>query len=73
LNYAYEAFRKHDWRTDIINSFVPGDSVAYLGNDLKNYEADIVGVTMGYHFKYGTLRSRSPRRRMVPFASPRGE
>ena len=51
LNYAYEAFRKHDWRTDTINPFVPGDSAIYLGNDLKNYEAHIFGVTIGYHFK----------------------
>ena len=51
LNYAYEAFRKHDFRTDTINPFVPGDSAIYLGNDLKNYEAHIFGVTIGYHFK----------------------
>jgi MtrB/PioB family decaheme-associated outer membrane protein len=51
LNYAYEAFRKHDWRTDTINPFVPGDSAVYLGNDLKNYEAHIFGVTLGYRFK----------------------
>ena len=51
LNYAYEAFRKHDFRTDTINPFVPGDSAVYLGNDLKNYEAHIFGVTIGYAFK----------------------
>jgi MtrB/PioB family decaheme-associated outer membrane protein len=51
LNYAYEAFRKHDWRTDTINPFVPGDSAVYLGNDLRNYEAHIFGVTLGYRFK----------------------
>ena len=51
LNYAYESFRKHDWRTDTINPFVPGNSAVYLGNDLKNYEAHIFGVTIGYHFK----------------------
>ena len=51
LNYAYEAFRKHDWRTDTINPFVPGNSAIYLGNDLKNYEAHIFGVTVGYSFK----------------------
>ena len=50
LNYAYEMFRKHDWRTDTINPFVPGDSAVYLGNDLKNYEAHIFGVTLGYRF-----------------------
>ena len=51
LNYAYEAFRKHDWRTDTINPFVPGDSAVYLGNDLRNYEAHIFGVTLGYTFR----------------------
>jgi MtrB/PioB family decaheme-associated outer membrane protein len=51
LNYAYEAFSKHDWRTDTINPFVPGNSAVYLGNDLKSYEAHIFGVTLGYRFK----------------------
>ena len=51
LNYAYESFRKHDWRTDTINPFVPGNSAVYLGNDLKNYEAHIFGVTVGYTFR----------------------
>ncbi|MDP9143800.1 MAG: MtrB/PioB family decaheme-associated outer membrane protein, partial [Actinomycetota bacterium] len=31
LNYAYEQFRKHDWRTDTIQPFDPGDSALYLG------------------------------------------
>jgi hypothetical protein len=39
LNYASEACRKHDWRTDTINPFVRGNSAVYLGNDLKSYEA----------------------------------
>jgi len=51
LNYAYEQFRKHDWRTDTIQPFVPGDSALYLGIDQKNYEAQIVGLTIGYHFR----------------------
>jgi MtrB/PioB family decaheme-associated outer membrane protein len=51
LNYAYEMFRKHDWRTDTINPFVPGNSAIYLGNDLKNYEAHIFGATVGYRFR----------------------
>jgi hypothetical protein len=44
-------FRKHDWRTDTINPFVPGNSAIYLGNDLKNYEAHIFGATVGYRFR----------------------
>ncbi|HEY7435976.1 MAG TPA: MtrB/PioB family decaheme-associated outer membrane protein [Methylomirabilota bacterium] len=51
LNYAYEMFRKHDWRTDTINPFVPGNPAIYLGNDLKNYEAHIFGATLGYRFR----------------------
>jgi MtrB/PioB family decaheme-associated outer membrane protein len=51
LNYAYEAFQKHDWRTDTINPFVPGNSAVYLGNDLKNYQAHIFGLTIGYRFR----------------------
>jgi len=51
LNYAYEAFRKHDWRTDTLNPFQPGVSSIFLGNDLKNYDAHIVGITLGYVFK----------------------
>jgi MtrB/PioB family decaheme-associated outer membrane protein len=51
LNYAYEMFRKHDWRTDTIDPFVPGNPAIYLGNDLKNYEAHIFGATLGYRFR----------------------
>jgi MtrB/PioB family decaheme-associated outer membrane protein len=51
LNYAYEQFRKHDWRTDTIMPFVPGDSALYQGFDQKNYEAQIVGLTLGYRFR----------------------
>ena len=51
LNYAYEQFRKHDWRTDTIEPFVPGDSALYQGFDQKNYEAQIIGLTIGYRFR----------------------
>jgi MtrB/PioB family decaheme-associated outer membrane protein len=51
LNYAYERFRKQDWRTDTLNPFQPGLSSIFLGNDLKNYDAHIVGITVGYAFK----------------------
>ena len=51
LNYAYEAFRKKDWRTDTLNPVQPGVSSIFLGNDLKNYDAHIVGITVGYLFK----------------------
>ena len=42
---------KHDRRTDTIKPFVPSVSAVYLGNDVKNYEAHIFGVTIGYPFK----------------------
>jgi hypothetical protein len=50
LNYAFEQFRKTNWQTDTLNPFIPGVSSIWLGNDLKNYEAHIVGVTLGYRF-----------------------
>jgi MtrB/PioB family decaheme-associated outer membrane protein len=51
LNYAYEQFRKHDWRTDTLDPFIPASRAIYLGNDLRNYEAHIFGVTLGYTFR----------------------
>jgi putative beta-barrel porin MtrB/PioB len=60
LYYAFETFRKHDWRTDALNPFFlnqsctaagcPVDAV-WLGNDPRNYEAHIVGLTLAYRFK----------------------
>ena len=51
LNYAYEMFRKQDWRTDTLQPFVPNDSAVYLGNDLRDYNAHIIGITIGYRFE----------------------
>lgn len=51
LGYVFESFQKNDWRTDQIRPFVPGVTAIYLGNDLQNYAAHIVGVTMSYRFK----------------------
>jgi MtrB/PioB family decaheme-associated outer membrane protein len=52
VGYAYESFGKHDWRTDTLNPFQPsaGSSI-WLGNDVRNYGAHIVGLTLGYHIK----------------------
>jgi hypothetical protein len=50
-SYAYEMFRKSDWRTDHLNPFVPGANSIYLGNDARNYTAQIVTVTLRYVFK----------------------
>jgi MtrB/PioB family decaheme-associated outer membrane protein len=59
LGYAWESFSKHDWRTDALNPFVPvpstaglaGQSSIWLGADLKNYSAHIIGATLTYRFK----------------------
>ena len=51
LNYIFESFSKHDWRTDSLNPFIPaaGNSI-WLGNDQKNYTAHILGATLRYTF-----------------------
>jgi hypothetical protein len=53
--YAFEQFRKADWRTD---NWLPFDPILagttgsiWLGNDAKNYDAHILGVTLAYEFK----------------------
>jgi MtrB/PioB family decaheme-associated outer membrane protein len=51
LGYALETWRKTDFRTDTLNPFNPGVSSIFLGEDLKNYSAHIVGLTLGYRFK----------------------
>jgi len=51
VGYVFESFQKHDWRTDQLNPFIPGVSSVFLGNDLRNYTAHIVGATIGYRFK----------------------
>jgi len=51
VGYAFESFQKNDWRTDRLNPFVPGVNSVFLGNDLRNYAAHIVGATVRYTFK----------------------
>ncbi|HET7342045.1 MAG TPA: MtrB/PioB family outer membrane beta-barrel protein, partial [Methylomirabilota bacterium] len=51
LGYAFESFQKEDWRTDTLRPFVPGVTSIFLGNDARNYDAHIVGVTLGYRFR----------------------
>lgn len=50
LAYAFEVFEKTNWRTDELNPFIPGVSSIWLGNDIKDYIAHIVAVTLGYRF-----------------------
>ena len=51
LNYAYEQWRKNNWQTDTLNPFEPGVSSIWLGNNLKNFNAQIVSFNLGYRFK----------------------
>jgi MtrB/PioB family decaheme-associated outer membrane protein len=59
IGYAWESFEQHDWRTDRLTPFVPVPSVAglpgqtsiWLGNDVKNYTAHIIGASIAYRFK----------------------
>lgn len=54
LYYVYESFTKHDWQTDTSQPFL-GASVTgapmFLGNDQRNYWAQILGVTLKYKFE----------------------
>ena len=50
LGYAFEKFNQNDWRTDTLNPFM-GVSSIWLGNDLKNYTAHMMGMTLAYQFK----------------------
>ena len=59
LGYGWESFLSHDWRTDRLSPFIPvastaglpGQTSIWLGNDLRNYSAHIVGVTLAYRFR----------------------
>ena len=54
LFYVYESFTKHDWQTDTSTPFLgPGVSGTpiFLGNDQRNYWAQIIGVTLKYKFE----------------------
>jgi MtrB/PioB family decaheme-associated outer membrane protein len=50
LGYAFEKFDKNDWRTDTLNPYM-GVSSIWLGNDLRNYTAHMMGLTLAYQFK----------------------
>ena len=50
LVYAFERFTKHDWRTDELSPF-SGFTSIFLGNELKNYTAPIIGIKLGYQFE----------------------
>ena len=50
LGYAYEHFSVNDWRTNHLMPFTPGVTSIWLGNDVQDYTAHIVGVRLGYRF-----------------------
>jgi MtrB/PioB family decaheme-associated outer membrane protein len=55
LFYTFEQFQKNDWRTDDLTPFIPQlagtTGSIWLGNDARNYDAHIAGVTLAYTFK----------------------
>jgi MtrB/PioB family decaheme-associated outer membrane protein len=55
LVYAFESFTKHDWRTDNWLAWNPilatTNGSVWLGNDIRNYDAHILGVTLAYTFR----------------------
>lgn len=48
LFYAYESFTKHNWQTDTLTPTLTNVPAVFLGQDWKNYWAQIVGVTLKY-------------------------
>jgi MtrB/PioB family decaheme-associated outer membrane protein len=50
LGYAFEMFNKTDWRTDTLNPFI-GVSSIWLGNNLRDYTAHMMGASVTYRFK----------------------
>ena len=51
LGYTFEAFDQKNWQTDTLNPFMPGVTSIWLGNDLRNYTAHIVALTLAYQFR----------------------
>jgi MtrB/PioB family decaheme-associated outer membrane protein len=50
LGYAFEKWDKTDFRTDTLNPFM-GVSSIWLANDLRNYTAHMMGMTLAYQFR----------------------
>ncbi|HXJ82155.1 MAG TPA: MtrB/PioB family outer membrane beta-barrel protein [Candidatus Methylomirabilis sp.] len=51
FNYAYEQWRQTNWQTDTLNPFEPNVSSIWLGNNPKNFNAQIVSFNLGYQFR----------------------
>lgn len=50
VGYIFERFDQSDFRTDTLNPFVPRSNSIWLGNDLKDYTAHILVMSVGYRF-----------------------
>ena len=50
LGYTFEMFTKSDWRTATLDPFI-GVSSIWLGNDLRDYTAHMMGIALSYQFK----------------------
>ena len=51
VGYMFEMFDNNDWRTNTLNPFVPGVSSIWLGNNLRDYTAHMMGLSVSYRFK----------------------
>jgi MtrB/PioB family decaheme-associated outer membrane protein len=51
VGYMFEMFENNDWRTNTLNPFIPGVSSIWLGNNLRDYTAHMMGVSVAYRFK----------------------
>ena len=51
VGYMFEMFENNDWRTNQLNPFIPGVSSIWLGNNLRDYTAHMMGVSVAYQFK----------------------
>jgi MtrB/PioB family decaheme-associated outer membrane protein len=51
VGYMFEMFENNDWRTNQLNPFIPGVSSIWLGNNLRDYTAHMMGVSVAYRFK----------------------
>jgi MtrB/PioB family decaheme-associated outer membrane protein len=51
LAYLFEQFTQTNFRTNTLNPFQTQTSSIYLGNDLKDYTAQIITLALGYRFQ----------------------
>jgi hypothetical protein len=51
VGYVFEMFDNNDWRTNTLNPFIPGVSSIWLGNNIRDYTAHMIGASVSYRFK----------------------